>query len=283
MTEDIDSLIESILNDETVSDATNGLAEEFAKFKALAKMGLIDKDQMKLAQDILGIPTEFDIITFDYQKLTTPLIIVAKPSVFPKIQQELPDALPADPYTNKFPTISLLSLEKTINALANAKVPWMRFTVYVHRSYSDMPSKAKYVLNKLVELYGEAGRAMILKFFYLIPKWSEYSGNDGDVAKILCHAEKRLGLAEKDECDDTDWWKYDFWGRSKTIVTLSPQEVNKIAVKYNVPVVFVKSVANAIARNARVDVYAKSFNVPLEVAQKVIGEIRAMFQSNPHV
>ena len=279
MTEYVD-LVNSILSAISNKSKTDGLQEEIAKFKSLEKLGLIDKDQYKLIQYVLGISLDFDIVELEQQSFTTPLIIVAKPTAFSKVQRELPDALPADPYTGKFPTISLLSLEKTINAIANGKIPWVRFTVYIHSSYRDIPAKARYVLNKLAEIYDEANRVMILKFFYLIPKWD--SGDDTDVSKILCHARKKLGLAERDECDDNEWWKYNFWGR-RLDIEISPQEINKIAIRHNVPVVFVKSVVNAVSRNAKIDVYAKSFGVPLEVAQKVADEVRAVLQGRSHV
>ncbi|AON96446.1 structural protein [Acidianus two-tailed virus 2] len=132
---------------------------EIDKLLTLYQKGFIDKDMVDLASKILGI--ELDLVDFKQignNLVRMPIIIIAKPSYFGRIKQQIPEADIADPYSKKYPIISLLSLEKTINTLANAKMPWKRFSIVIDSSYTtDIPQSAVALLTGLLDILRKAG------------------------------------------------------------------------------------------------------------------------------
>jgi hypothetical protein len=247
-------------------------SEEFEaekkKFQFLYTNGYISQDQLKLAYNILGITVEdAEIIEFldngEEVRLITPVIIIAKPSVYPTLKQAIPNAEVADPYIQKFPMVSLLSLEKTINSLATLKIPWKTFTIYLHSSYWNIPSNAVELMQLLIHELNQNGYNIAFRSF------REFSQVviTMELMKVLCHLKKKLG--KTDNCDDTEWWKYDLWG-SDNFIEIDMGKVQKIALKTNVPPSAAKYIILSAVRNKPYTQYLKSFNITEEVATKII-------------
>ena len=241
---------------------------ERKKFQFLYTNGYISQDQLKLAYNILGItvdPTE--VIEFldngEEVRLITPVIIIAKPSIYPTLKQAIPNAEVADPYIQKFPAVSLLSLEKTINSLATLKIPWKTFTIYLHSSYWNTPANAVELINLLIGLLNQNGYNVAFKTFREFGQVVITI----ELMKVLCHLKKKLG--RNDNCDDTEWWKYDLWG-SGNFIEIDMGKVQKIALKTNVPPSAAKYIILSAMRNKPYTQYLKSFNITEEVATKII-------------
>ncbi|MFP3307515.1 MAG: hypothetical protein RXN93_09325 [Thermocladium sp.] len=242
---------------------------EKKKFQFLYTNGYISQDQLKLAYNILGItvdPTE--VIEFvdnsEEVRLITPVIIIAKPSIYPTLKQSIPNAEVADPYIQKFPAISLLSLEKTINSLATLKIPYKTFTVYLHSSYWNTPANAVELINLLIGLLNQNGYNVAFKTFREFGQVVITI----ELMKVLCHLKKKLG--RNDNCDDNEWWKYDLWGGRSNFIEVDMQRVEKIALKTNVPPSAVKYIILAVLRNKPYTQYLGAFNITEETATKIM-------------
>jgi hypothetical protein len=173
-----------------------------------------------------------NIVNLEGYEVLTPLFILSRPSKFDSIRKQLPQAEIADPISKKFPLISLTSLEKFINSLVNLKIPFYFFTLWLHRSYYDIPSGGLILLSKLITIANSSYKYIIKS--YNIPSSEEESELPADLEKIICHFKKMLG--EKDNCDDTVWWKYSLWNKSSTTAnnSITRKEIEKLALKYNV-------------------------------------------------
>lgn len=247
-------------------------SEEFEaerkKFEELFIRGYITEDALTLAYNILGITganvNVIEITDNDEEvRLITPVIIIAKPSVYPTLKQAIPNAEVADPYIQKFPAISLLSLEKTINSLATLKIPYKTFTVYLHSSYWNTPANAVELINLLIGLLNQNGYNVAFKTFREFGQVVITI----ELMKVLCHLKKKLG--RNDNCDDNEWWKYDLWG-SGNFIEVDMQRVEKIALKTNVPPSAVKYIILATLRNKPYTQYLGAFNITQETATKII-------------
>ncbi|MFP3226929.1 MAG: hypothetical protein RXQ80_08445 [Sulfolobaceae archaeon] len=246
--------------------------EEKKKFQFLYTNGYISGDQLKLAYTILGITVDdIEVIEFvdnngEEVRLITPVIIISKPSVYHGLKLIIPNAEVADPYIQKFPTISLLSLEKTINSLATLKVPWRTFTIYVHSSYWNITPQTVLLLKLLVDELNQHGYSIILKMF------KEFGDSEGEydlseqLKKVICHLRKKLGKAQ---CDDNEWWKYDLWGTSN-FVEIDMKKVEKIALKFGVMPTVAKYIIIASMRNKPYYQYLRAFNISEDLAKKII-------------
>jgi hypothetical protein len=251
-------------------------SEEFEaekkKFQFLYTNGYVTKEQLKLAYTILGITidSETEVIEFvdgedvEEVRLITPVIIISKPSIYPALKQSIPNAEVADPYIQKFPMISLLSLEKTINSLATLKIPYKTFTIYLHSSYWNAPANAVELINMLIHELNQNGYNVTFRTF---KKFSQVAVTM-ELMKVLCHLRKKLG--KTDNCDDTEWWKYDLWG-SDNFIEVDMGKVEKIALKTNVPPSAVKYIILSAVRNKPYTHYLRAFNITEEVAMKIIG------------
>jgi len=254
-------------------------SEEFEaerkKFEELFIRGYISEDALKLAYNILGITgggSDVVEITDNGKevRLIAPVIIIAKPSIYPTLKQSIPNAEVADPYIQKFPAISLLSLEKTINSLATLKIPWKTFTIYLHSSYWNTPPNAVELIQLLINELNQNGYNIAFKTF---KEFSQVTITM-DLMKVLCHLEKKLGKAN---CDDNEWWKYDLWGGRTNFIEVDMVKVQKIALKTNVPPSAVKYIILAMLRGKPYTQYLRTFNITEEVAKKII----EMYFSNP--
>jgi len=200
---------------------------EIKKFKWLLQQGYISSAELAFYSNFYDIELT-TIVDFQGYKVLTPLFIIAKPSQFSNIKKELSQAEIADPYSKKFPIVSLISLEKFINSLVNLKIPYFFYSVWLHKSYYNAPPQAHALLHTLLQLANSSNK-YVIKHYNIIP--SELPANS-ELQKIICHFKKMLG--DKDNsCDDTDWWKYNLWGRSSSAST-DRKLIEKLALKYNV-------------------------------------------------
>ena len=207
---------------------------EIKKFRWLLSQGYISPKELEFYSNFYEIQLT-TIINFEGKEILTPLIIIARPSRFDSIRKQLPQAEIADPYSKKFPLVSLISLEKFINSLVNLKIPFYFFSVWLHRSYDNVPQSGLILLSKLISIANSSYKYIIKS--YNIPSSSEESELPAELEKIICHFKKTLG--EKYSCDDNDWWKYNLWHKSSatstaTNITITRKEIEKLALKYNV-------------------------------------------------
>jgi hypothetical protein len=205
---------------------------EIKKFKWLLTEGYITPTELAFYSNFYDIEMT-DVINYEGNDILTPLFIIARPSRFAELKMQLPQAEIADPISKKFPVISLISLEKFINSLANLKIPYYFFSVWLHRSYNDIPESGQLLLSKLIKIANSSYKYVIKS--YNIPS-SEESELSTDLERVVCHFRKMLG-EKKDNCDDTDWWKYNLWNKSSTTPTnnsITRKEIEKLALKYNV-------------------------------------------------
>ncbi|ALG97062.1 hypothetical protein [Sulfolobus monocaudavirus SMV4] len=203
--------------------------QEVKKFQWLLTEGYITPQELAFYSNFYDIETT-TIINFEGNEILAPLFILARPSRFDQIKRELSQAEIADPYSKKFPVISLISLEKFINSLVNLKIPFYFFSLWLHRSYYDIPSGGLILLSKLINMANSSYKYIIKS--YNIPSSSEEL--PAELERVVCHFKKMLG--EKDNCDDNDWWKYNLWNKSTTTTnsTITRKEIEKLALKYNV-------------------------------------------------
>ena len=199
---------------------------EVKKFRWLLEQGYISSKELEFYSNFYDIEMT-TIITFEGKEILTPLFIIAKPTQFNNIKKELPQAEIADPYSKKFPVISLISLEKFINSLVNLKIQYYFFTVFLHKSYHNAPPQVHSLLHELLQLTN-ASNKYVIKPYGVIPVGLPASS---DLQKIICHFKKMLG--EDSNCNDDNWWRYNLWGRS-TINTIDRRMIERLALKYNV-------------------------------------------------
>jgi hypothetical protein len=124
---------------------------EIKKFKWLLTEGYITPTELAFYSNFYDIEMT-DVINYEGNDILTPLFIIARPSRFAELKMQLPQAEIADPISKKFPVISLISLEKFINSLANLKIPYYFFSVWLHRSYNDIPESGQLLLSKLIKI-----------------------------------------------------------------------------------------------------------------------------------
>jgi len=200
---------------------------EIKKFRWLISQGYITPQEIMFYSNFYDIQMT-SIINFQEYELLTPLFIVSRPSKFSQIKREIPQAEIADPYSKKFPLISLISLEKFINSLVTIKIPFFFFTLWLHRSYSDAPPQVHGLLHTLIDLANTSNK-YVIKSYNIIPVGLPVNS---ELQKIVCHFKKMLG--EDSSCDDTDWWKYNLWGRSTTSTSIDRKLIEKLALQYNI-------------------------------------------------
>jgi hypothetical protein len=212
----------------------NEFEPEIKKYRWLLQQGYITPVEVSFYSNFYNIELT-SVVNFEGHDVLTPLIIIARPSKFDSIKKQLPQAEIADPIAKKFPVISLISLEKFINSLVNLKIPYFFFSLWLHRSYNDVPQSGLILLSKLISIANSSYKYVIKT--YNIPSSSEESELPTDLERVVCHFKKMLG--EKDNCDDKEWWKYNLWHKSSatntaTNITITRKEIEKLALKYNV-------------------------------------------------
>jgi hypothetical protein len=209
---------------------------EVKKFKWLLTEGYITPQELAFYSNFYDIQMT-SIVNIEGNDLLTPLFILVRPSKFAEIKKRLPQAEIADPISKKFPIVSLISLEKFINSLANLKIPYYFFSVWLHRSYNDIPESGQLLLSKLINMANSSYR-YVIKSYNIPSSSSEEPALPTDLEKIICHFKKMLG--NKDNCDDNNWWKYNLWNKSSVTGTttangtIGRKEIEKLALKYNV-------------------------------------------------
>ena len=204
---------------------------EVKKFKWLLSQGYITPTEISFYSNFYNIEMT-TVVSFEGREVLTPLVILVRPSRFDSVKRQLPQAEIADPYSKKFPVISLISLEKFINSLVNLKMPYFFFSLWLHRSYDDVPQSGLILLSKLINMANSSYKYVIKS--YNIPASEEPGELPAELERIICHFRKMLG--EKDSCDDSDWWRYNLWNKSSTTAnnTVTRKEIEKLALKYNV-------------------------------------------------
>ncbi|MFP3234805.1 MAG: hypothetical protein RXR08_14575 [Sulfolobaceae archaeon] len=204
---------------------------EVKKFKWLLGQGYISPKELEFYSNFYDIQMT-SVVSFQGYEVLTPLFVLSRPSRFDSIKKQLPQAEIADPISKKFPVISLISLEKFVNSLVNLKIPYYFFSLWLHRSYYDIPQSGQLMLSKLVNIANNSSKYVIKT--YNIPSPASSEELPAELERIVCHFKKMLG--EKDNCDDNDWWKYNLWGKSSTssTTTIGRKEIEKLALKYNV-------------------------------------------------
>jgi len=215
---------------------------EVKKFRWLLQQGYITPTEVSFYSNFYNIEMT-SIVSFEGYEVLTPLIIIARPSKFDEVKRELSQAEIADPISKKFPVISLLSLEKFINSFVNLKIPYFFFSVWLHMSYNNVSWEVHRFLQTLFQLANSSNKYVIKSYNILgepVPL-EEPIPLRNDLYKILCHYRKMLG--ERVECDDTNWWQYNLWGKSTTSTsTVDRKMIEKLALKYNVSPICVQYV-----------------------------------------
>jgi hypothetical protein len=208
---------------------------EIKKFRWLLSQGYITPTELTFYSNFYSIELT-TIVSFQGHDVLTPLFIVSRPSRFDSIRKQLPQAEIADPIAKKFPLVSLISLEKFINSLVNLKIPYFFFSLWLHRSYYDIPEEGLRLLSKLINIANSSYKYVIKS--YNISLSSEESELPADLERVVCHFRKMLD--KKYNCDDNDWWKYNLWHKSNATstatsnITITRKEIEKLALKYNV-------------------------------------------------
>jgi len=201
---------------------------EIKKFKWLVMLGYITPKELEFYNNFYEIQMT-NIIDFEGYEVLTPLFIIVRPSKFDQVRKQLPQAEIADPISKKFPLISLISIEKFINSLANLKIPYFFFTVFLHDSYYNAPPQAHALLHTLINLANSSNKYIIKP--YNVKEESVVLSND--LQKIVCHFQKIL--TNDSNCDDTNWWQYNLWGKNTTNAsTVNRRTIEKLALKHNV-------------------------------------------------
>jgi len=203
---------------------------EVKKFRWLLQQGYITPTEISFYSNFYNIELT-TVVSFQGHDILAPLFILSRPGKFDQIRRELPQAEIADPISKKFPIISLISLEKFINSLANRKIPFYFFTVWLHKSYYNAP-QVHALLHTLLQLANNSNK-YVIKHYNIIPVELPVSS---DLQKIVCHFKKMLG--EDSYCNDNDWWKYNLWGNRNTTsvgsITVDRKLIEKVALQYNI-------------------------------------------------
>jgi len=198
---------------------------EIKKFKWLLQQGYITSQELTFYSNFYNIELT-TVVSFQGHDVLTPLFILSRPSRFDQIKRELPQAEIADPISKKFPLISLISLEKFINSLVNLKIPYFFFSLFLEKSYYNAPSQVHALVHTLIDLANSSNK-YVIKYYNIKEEPLPVSS---DLQKIVCHFKKMLG---DNSCDDSDWWKYNLWGRSTTS-TVDRKIIEKLALQYNI-------------------------------------------------
>lgn len=199
---------------------------EVKKFRWLLSQGYITPVEVSFYSNFYQFQMT-TVVNFEGNDVLTPLFILSRPSKFDSIRKQLPQAEIADPISKKFPLISLISAEKFINSLVETKIPYFFFSVWLHRSYHNAPPHFHALLYTLLQLANTSNKYVIK--YYNIKE--EPLPINNELQKIVCHFKKRLG--DKDSCNDSNWWKYNLWGKS-TNTAVDRRMIERLALKYNV-------------------------------------------------
>jgi hypothetical protein len=233
---------------------------EIKKFKWLISQGYITPKELEFYSNFYEIQMT-TMINFEGNEILTPLFILTKPSKFDRIKKELPQAEIADPYSKKFPLISLISIEKFVNSLVNLKIPYFFFSLFLHESYYNAPPQVHALLHTLLQLANSSNK-YVIKYYNIKEEPIPISS---DLQKIVCHFKKMLG--EDSNCDDNDWWKYNLWGKSITNTAVDRKMIEKIALQYNISPICVHYVI----------LYNKN---PCRLSSDTIDKIKSQFSSS---
>jgi hypothetical protein len=224
-----------LYSDSEVVNVSEQFEPEVKKFRWLLSQGYITPQELAFYSNFYEIQMT-SIVNFEGSEILTPLFILARPSRFDQIKRELPQAEIADPISRKFPVISLLSLEKFINSLANMKIPYFFFSLFLDKSY-NLPQEVNRFLSILIELANSSGKYVIKPYNIKIeplPLNIESVPVKDELYKVICHFRKMLG--NKVECNDDGWWKYNLWGNRNTASTSTVDRklIEKLALQYNI-------------------------------------------------
>ena len=234
---------------------------ESRKFKWLLSQGYISPKELEFYCNFYEIQMT-SIINFQAYELLTPLIVLARPSRFSDIKKQLPQAEIADPYSKKFPLISLISVEKFINSLINLKIQYYFFSLFLHESYYNAPSQVHALLNTLIDLANSSNK-YVIKHYNIKEEPMPISS---DLQKVICHFKKMLG--DNSNCDDSDWWKYNLWGKSTTNTsTIDRKMIEKLALQHNISPICVH--------------YVLAYNKnPCHLSSDTVEKIKSQFSSS---
>jgi len=234
---------------------------EIKKFRWLISQGYITPQELAFYSNFYEIQMT-TTINFEGNEILTPLFILARPSRFDQIKRELPQAEIADPLAKKFPLISLISVEKFVNSLVNLKIPYFLFILWLHRSYSDVPPQVHGLLYTLIDLANSSNKYVIK--YYNIKE--EPLPVNNELQKIVCHFKKMLG--DNSNCDDSDWWKYNLWGKSTTNTsTIDRKMIEKLALQHNISPICVH--------------YVLAYNKnPCHLSSDTVEKIKSQFSSS---
>ena len=197
---------------------------EVKKFRWMLQQGYITPKELEFYSNFYQIEMT-TLVNFEGYEVLTPLIIIARPSKFDSIKKQLQAEI-ADPIAKKFPLVSLISLEKFINSLVNLKIPYFFFSLFLEKSYYNAPSQVHALLHTLIDLANSSNK-YVIKYYNIKEEPLPVSS---DLQKIVCHFKKMLG---DNSCDDSEWWKYNLWGRSTTS-TVDRKIIEKLALQYNI-------------------------------------------------
>jgi len=215
-------------SDSEVSRMSDQFEPEMKKFKWLLSQGFITPVEVSFYSNFYDIEMT-SIVNFEGKEILAPLIIIARPSRFENIKTQLPQAEIADPYSKKFPLISLISIEKFVNSLVNLKIPYFFFTLFLHESYYNAPPQVHALLHTLLQLANSSNK-YVIKYYNIKEEPMLVSG---DLQKIICHFKKMLG--DKDNsCHDSDWWKYNLWSKSTNNTAVDRKLIEKLALQSNI-------------------------------------------------
>lgn len=254
---------------------------EYAKLVYLYVHGLIDARAADELAKIIGKDLKIHFrINIEGREILAPAIIVAKPSKFYLYPGE-----PGDIYQRVFPAVCLLSLERAIVAVADYRIPWRVFTLYISKSYADgksLPVSAcvyHMFFAPASKLLSDVGVRMRLDAFI----GSDYEppvafDRCPSFEKQLNHLKKRLGLC--DDCDDNEWYRLSLWGgEAQQIPTRLAKD---LAALYGVPVAAAKYILSALANNKEhlIQKYASIYKIPDDKLRAIIEHYRIIANTN---
>jgi len=250
----------------------NEFKSEIDKFTFLVEQGYIeDKNQLKLFAQLFDITVMPEIATLNGYNISLPAIIIAKPIAFKEIQDEIPEAKPADPYMKMFPKVSLLSLEKAVASLANLKIPYDNFSIVLHKSYRHADIRIRRLLYEISKILNENGYAVKYVNTATADNNLESMPLPAEFDKIICHLKKMLKIERN--CDDTEWWKFNFFAYNSNVKKADMALIETIASKLNLPIIAVKYIVEAyLNNNNNLLNYAAVFNLSNETVKRILSE-----------